>query len=100
MPRKKLSEYRSKAIISQGLGIPYVGWGVSGTLDLKGVDGSDTYVIKVDQAEKRRFKKGLVELGLPKKDLAGALAKLQAKGYEHFIVEPFIKHNQSDERYL
>ena len=100
MPRRKISEYRAKTILSQSLGILYVGWSVSSIEDLRGIPGEGKYVLKVDQAEKKRFKKGLVILNQAKKELAGSLARLQKKGYEHFIVEPLIEHDSSAERYL
>ncbi|MGK2896799.1 MAG: ATP citrate lyase citrate-binding domain-containing protein [Candidatus Saccharimonadales bacterium] len=100
MPRRKLSEYRAKVLVSEGLNLPYVGWSVQSTDDLQVVKGSKSYVLKVDQAEKGRFKKGLVLLDLSKKELTDGVKQLQEKGYEHFIVEPYSLHEQSDERYI
>lgn len=100
MPRRKLSEYRAKVLVSEGLGLPYTGWSISEGKDLTQVKGFKSYVLKVDQAEKKRFKNGLVLLDLTKKDLDSGLKKLQEKGYEHFIVEPYAKHDQEDERYI
>lgn len=68
--------------------------------ELMGIDGYKSYVLKVDQAEKRRFKKGLVLLEITKQALTESLTGLKRKGYEHFIVEPYAKHKQSEERYL
>ncbi len=100
MPRRKLSEYRAKVLVSEGLGLPYTGWSICEGKDLTKVKGFTSYVLKVDQAEKKRFKNGLVLLDLTKKELAEGLKKLQDKGYEHFIVEPYAKHDQKDERYI
>lgn len=100
MPRRKLSEYRAKVLVSEGLSLPYTGWSISEGKDLTQVKGFKSYVLKVDQAEKKRFKNGLVLLDLTKKELEVGLKKLRDKGYEHFIVEPYAQHNQSDERYI
>ena len=39
-------------------------------------------------------------LDLVKKDLKVGFKELQQKGYDHFIVEPYTKHEQKDERYI
>jgi len=100
MPRRKLSEYRTKVLVAEGLDLPYTGWSISEGKDLTQVKGFKSYVLKVDQAEKKRFKNGLVLLDLTKADLDSGLKKLQKRGYEHFIVEPYVKHDQEDERYI
>ena len=100
MPRRKLSEYRAKVLVSEGLGLSYTGWSIFEGKDLTQVKGFKSYVLKVDQAEKKRFKNGLVLLNLTKKELASGLKSLQEKGYEHFIVEPYAEHDQKDERYI
>lgn len=100
MPRVKLSEYRAKVLLSKGLGVSYEGWSVTSQKDLVPIGGSRSYVLKVDQAEKGRFKKGLVLLDVNKKGLKEGLKQLQAKGYTHFIVEPYKTHDQEDERYI
>ena len=100
MPRRKLSEYRAKMMLSATLDIEYVGWSVASEKDLKVIDGFESYVLKVDQAEKKRFKNGLVLLDIPKKELLTKLKALQKKGYDYFIVEPYSKHSQAQERYI
>ncbi len=96
MPRRKLSEYRSKIILSNALGLPYVGW----ENDIKSAQGYSKYVVKVDQAVKGRFKKGLVMLDVAQSGLSAAMKKLQVNGYQSFIIEPYVKHDGKDERYL
>jgi ATP-citrate lyase beta-subunit len=103
MPRRKLSEYRSKQIIHKALDLPYVGWDInihSIARDLKEIKGASSYVVKVDQAVKGRFKRGLVTLDVPKKDIEAVLKKYSEEGFEHFIVEPFVTHENHAERYL
>jgi succinyl-CoA synthetase beta subunit len=99
MPHKKLSEYRSKRLLHAALGLEYVGWefkpGSKNT-----VKGFNSYVLKVDQAVKGRFKKGLVKLNIKKKELTDQLIVLRHKGYESFIVEPYVIHASDSERYL
>jgi ATP-citrate lyase beta-subunit len=100
MPRRKLSEYRAKKLITTALGQPYVGWSVHGADETSGVKGYDTYVVKVDQAVKGRFKKGLVLLGVVQTDITSAVKALEQKGYNSFLVEPEAAHNQAEERYI
>ncbi len=103
MPRRKISEYRSKKIVHEALGLPYEGWSVSAENSaeaLKKVTGHKSYVVKVDQAVKGRFKKGLVTLDVPKAKVAAVLKKYAGEGYGHFIVEPYVTHESSGERYV
>lgn len=102
MSRNKLSEYRSKNIVNDVLEIPYVGWSIS-TSDIKQVStisGFGSYVVKVDQAVKKRFKNGLVALNVKQGDIQKTITSYIKKGYEHFIVEPYVTHDSSDERYI
>lgn len=94
MPRRKLSEYRAKQIVTTALDVPYEGWDNPDKL----ADG--TYVVKVDQAVKKRFKNGLVGLKLSASEVKKWADQTREKGYEHFIVEPYREHDQSEERYL
>jgi ATP-citrate lyase beta-subunit len=100
MPRRKLSEYRSKRLASEALGLEYIGWSVSSPEETKEAKGHDSYVVKVDQAVKGRFKKGLVLLDVKQDGLKKAVEGLEGKGYSSFLVEPHITHDQKDERYL
>lgn len=104
MPRRKISEYRSKKIVSEALSLPYVGWSVvcgeSDAVDYSMVQGYESYVVKVDQAVKGRFKKGLVLLDVKQKNVKQAISKLQLGGYSSFIIEPYVEHGAEDERYL
>lgn len=100
MPRRKLSEYQSKIMISEALNLPYVGWNVDANASLDCIANHDSYVVKVDQAVKGRFKKGLVLLDVKKTELKKAADKLRGAGYGHFIVEPYILHAVNNERYL
>ncbi|HUY85028.1 MAG TPA: ATP citrate lyase citrate-binding domain-containing protein [Candidatus Dormibacteraeota bacterium] len=105
MPRQKLSEYRAKRILAQALELPYEGWPINADklLDTQleePVRAAGSFVVKVDEGVKGRFKKGLVLLDVAAKDLTEAIKTLSAKGYHGFIVEPMADHSQSDERYL
>ena len=103
MPRRKLSEFRSKKIFLKSLDLPYEGWQVEGA-DMQPIaaipDLGQKFVVKVDQAVKGRFKKGLVILEVLYSELEAAVGRLHDKGYDHFLVEPYYAHSGSDERYL
>lgn len=58
------------------------------------------YVIKVDQAVKGRFKKGLVLLNIKTEGIKAAIKRLEAKGYDSFLIEPQIDHEAASECYL
>ncbi|MDB5184013.1 MAG: hypothetical protein JWO07_694 [Candidatus Saccharibacteria bacterium] len=95
MPRRKLSEYQAKHIVTSALGTPYEGWE-----DARLLRPKDQFVVKVDQAVKKRFKNGLVGLNLSAKEVAAWIETTKQKGYDHFIVEPYREHDQADERYI
>lgn len=100
MPRRKLSEYRAKTLVNGAIGEDYIGWSINDVDDIKKIDGYDSYVVKVDQAVKGRFKKGLVLLDVTHKDLKSAAKQLMSQGYSSLIVEPYVEHVQESERYL
>ena len=100
MPRRKLSEYRSKTLVNTALGEQYVGWPIIDSDDIRKVEGFDSYVVKVDQAVKGRFKKGLVLLDVAHKDLKSAVKQLMNEGYSSLLIEPFVEHVNESERYL
>lgn len=99
MPRKKLSEYRSKAIINAALGLPYKGWSFNDT-DSVSLGHGGTFVVKVDQAVKGRFKKGLVFLNVTQGKVASAVETLVSQGYSSILVEPHIEHEVGAEMYI
>lgn len=104
MPRQKLSEFRAKNIITTALGLQYTGWPVDGSGDLteqiKDIPQSGNYAVKVDEAVKGRFKRGLVLLDVQCSDLESAIQNLLAKGFRWLIIEPMTEHQPADERYL
>jgi ATP-citrate lyase beta-subunit len=100
MPRRKLSEFRSKSMISTRLGLEYKGWSVGHINELDTVTGFSKYVVKVDQAVKGRFKKGLVKLDINQDDIKNVANILFNEGYSHLIIEPYKTHQASEERYL
>lgn len=100
MPRRKLSEYRAKNLVNEVLGETYVGWSVFDIDDVKEIDGYGSYAVKVDQAVKGRFKKGLVILDVAQKDLKAAAKQLMDAGYSSLLVEPLVGHVDESERYL
>jgi ATP citrate (pro-S)-lyase len=105
MPRKTISEFRAKSIVSTISEKEYTGWEINTELplgpQLENVSGhGNTFVVKVDQAVKGRFKKGLVLLNIPTERIQKAIEELRDKGYRWVLVEPMVAHDQKDERYL
>jgi ATP-citrate lyase beta-subunit len=96
MPRVKLSEYKAKCLI---LGDAYNGIafrdGESSIIPKTG-----TYVVKVDQGIKKRFKQGLVKVNVSSDEAMKAMDSWGAKGFSQFIVEPYLDHAPESEQYL
>lgn len=105
MPRRKLSEFRSKSIINKALELDdYSGRPIDTKMplpaQLKGLNKNDTFVVKVDQGIKGRFKKGLVVLNVNHAKLPKSIKQLGDKGYHWLIVEPMVPHDDTEEQYL
>jgi ATP-citrate lyase beta-subunit len=99
--RKKISEYRAKHIVNELIGMPYHGWVIDAENEVDQDYGStQQFVVKVDQAVKQRFKKGLIHLNVAKADLSDKYQDLINKGYQYLVVEPFFTHSGEIERYL
>lgn len=101
MARKKISEYRAKVLLYHQLHLPYSGirHSTHEQATLPG-DTNYTYVIKVDEGIKKRFKQQLVYLDQKASEIPGIIEQLQKNGYTQFLIEPFIPHEGSQERYL
>jgi ATP-citrate lyase beta-subunit len=105
LARKKLSEFRGKTLLMEVLREPYEGVEVLSTDPdwrkiLKALDESKAYVVKVDQAVKGRFKKGLVKLHVQASNVEKEVDGLFSKGYESLLVEPEVTHIPQEERYM
>ncbi|MBA3723411.1 MAG: hypothetical protein H0W89_00760 [Candidatus Levybacteria bacterium] len=102
MARKKISEYRAKQILTKALELPYEGVCVDADhlLQHESIDSNKLYVVKVDEGVKKRMKQGLVLLKQTAKEIPQAIVSLQQKGYTHFIIEQFIPHEKTEEKYL
>ena len=104
MSRKKISEFRAKTILNKALNAGYNGVSLDKDSDwqsaINNLDDSKAYVLKVDQAEKGRFKKGLVKLDLNKSDIAASASEIFNKGYKHLILEEQKQYEQNQEKYL
>ncbi|MDA1317297.1 MAG: hypothetical protein O3B87_04715 [bacterium] len=98
MARVKLTEYKAKQLLYHALGKKYLG--TPATPEGYQMPHNGPFVLKVDQGIKGRMKKGLVELEIQKDKLPDALMRLSKKGYSQFIIEPMVKHDPSQERYL
>lgn len=95
MARKKISELRAKHIIHQALELPYFG-----TDTIKYLDSSQKYVVKVDEGIKKRMKNGLVALNKSPEEIMGVIKQFQQNGYKYFIIEHFLRHEETSEKYL
>lgn len=95
MARVKLTEYRAKQLI---LGDQYVGYPVR--TGEKYHIPAGTYVAKVDQGVKKRFKQGLVAVKQKPADLPKFFRAWEKRGFSQFIVEPYFPHEAAEEQYF
>jgi len=104
MARVKLSEFRTKKLLNGFLNQEYFGCGVDASSSVNeqivNLDRKKKYVVKVDQGVKKRFKSGLIGLDLSSEQIVEFVEKIQKKGYSKFIVEPFLKYESNQEKYL
>lgn len=103
MARKKISEFKAKEILHKVLDLSYSGISYDSLVDdgskLDQLDSSKKYVLKVDEGVKKRMKNGLVALNKTPQELKDEIKKLQEKDYTHFIIEPFVSHDNASEKY-
>ena len=103
MARKKISEFKAKEILHKVLDLSYSGISYDSLVDdgskLDQLDSSKKYVLKVDEGVKKRMKNGLVALNKTPQELKDEIKKLQEKDYAHFIIEPFVSHDNASEKY-
>ena len=96
MARVKISEYRAKKIL---LGDAYKG--VSVRVDSKTkLPKSGKWVAKVDQGVKKRFKRGLVAVGVSPAEASKKFGEWKKKGFSQFLLEPFVPHKPEEEQYI
>jgi succinyl-CoA synthetase beta subunit len=100
MARKKISEWKAKTLVYQDLQIPYSGLSVDSSFDSSILDEDIGYVVKVDGGVKKRMKKGLVGLNRTSQEVKEDIQNFAKEGYKHFIIEPFVPHESSSEKYI
>lgn len=99
MARVKLSEFRAKSLLIDD----YDGVTIrkdSAVDDVANLSDNQKYVVKVDQGVKKRGKQGLLHVNLAKDDIPGKVESLAERGFERFIAEPMVSHDEADERYV
>lgn len=94
--RVKITEYKAKKLL---LGDSYTGVEVRGTR-IDGVPGGERLVVKVDQGIKKRFKQGLVAVDVSREEAEARIGEWQKKGFEHFLIESYLPHEEGEESYL
>ena len=99
MARVKIAEHTAKNLLVENYN------GVAITLatiddDIARLHDDESYIIKVDQGIKKRGKQGLIRLNVSKRDAHQAVRELAEKGFERFIAEPMLPHENSEERYV
>src|SRR3989344_1183569 len=95
MARVKISEYRAKKIL---LGDTYKG--VQLRSGGKIVFPKGTWVLKVDQGVKKRYKQGLLAIDKTPAEFRKAIRSWEKKGFSQFLLEPLLPHEGKEEQYL
>lgn len=99
MARVKLSEQRAKSLLLDA----YAGVSLfedSLRDDVKKLDDSKSYVIKVDQGVKKRGKQGLLKLNVEKSNAEAIALELFSRGYSRCLAEPMFEHSDDEEQYV
>jgi len=96
MARVKISEYRAKKIL---LGDAYKGVALH-TGSKSSLPKGGKWVAKVDQGIKKRFKQGLVAVGVSPVQAAKRMAEWKKKGFSQFLLEPLVPHEAGEEQYF
>lgn len=104
MARAALSEFQAKSLVSDALGYAYEGHTLHSSNfsdQLQQIQSAaNSFVLKVDQGIKGRFKKGLVLLDVSYDDLEASAMQLFKKGFNTLLVEPMRAYQAHQERYL
>lgn len=95
----KLTEYKAKSLLVDdysGIALHLARLGA----DVATLDEHENYIIKVDQGVKKRGKQGLIRLNVTRDKAENATRELADRGFDRFIAEPMLPHEESEERYL
>lgn len=109
MPRVKITEYKAKRLLLgdayQGVSFnlspnssPPTGRGLGRVRSA--LSEGERYVVKVDQGIKKRFKQGLVKIGVSANEIAAVVEPWKEKGFSQFIAEPLLDHSADEEQYF
>lgn len=99
MARVKISEHRAKNLLAEEFGQQYSGVSVDLTKNLPEFEAGN-YVVKVDQAVKKRNQLGLVTLKRNPDEVKQDLQNFAGQGYKWALVEPFMEHRSEDEHFV
>lgn len=99
MARVKISEFCGKKILYKDFLQEYNGISIEGG-DSPPKLPSGKYVIKVDQAEKQRNKKGLIKLDIEADEAIEVLNYFFKLGYNDCLIEEFLLHDVEHEKYI
>lgn len=102
MPRKKITEFKAKSILFDSLNLPYKGLHINTAYknQIQKLKDNKDYVVKVDQGVKKRFKNGLIKVGIKKNEISKFVDSLIKRDYSNFIIEELVPHEQSQEKYI
>lgn len=99
MARKKITELGAKNLVYSFFNKQYLGISYHSS-DFKKLETDKTYVIKVDQGVKKRFKNGLIFLNIRKEEIEEKIKVLEEKGYSTFLIEEYTSHREDEEKYI
>ena len=99
MARKIVSEYGAKKLL---LGDIYHGVQILEDTDLRKIDfqNSKSWVLKVDDGSKKRFKNGLVKIAVPESEIVSEINSFFKSGHKNLLVEPYVADDNNTEQYI
>ena len=102
MARVKITEYKAKQLVYKHLGFPsnLLSLNLDNPSALDNLDPKKSYVVKVDQGVKGRFKKGLVALDKSSQEVKIIVDSYKKLGFNSFLIEEFIPHAKNQEKYI
>lgn len=102
MARVKITEYKAKQLVYKHLGFPpnLLSLNLDNPSALDNLDPKKSYVVKVDQGVKGRFKKGLVALDKSSQEVKTIVDSYKKLGFNSFLIEEFIPHAKNQEKYI
>jgi succinyl-CoA synthetase beta subunit len=99
MARVRLYEYDAKTLLFPECHVMRASLETSSS-EIAKTFGTVPLVVKVDQGVKKRGKQGLVAVDVKPVEAVAKMREWSDRGFSHFLIEPLMTHEPSEEKYL